>query len=41
VCVFKFVEVVIVAVLIFTQGAGKLIFVCLCIFGGGDSGSNN
>jgi hypothetical protein len=41
VCVCVFVEVVIVAVYIFTQGAGKLMCVCLSVCGGGDSGSIN
>jgi hypothetical protein len=33
-----FVEVVIVAVSIVTQGAGKLMCVCPCVCGGDDSG---
>jgi hypothetical protein len=41
VCVCVIEEVVIVAVTIFTQGAGKLVFVCLCVCGGSDSGSIN
>jgi hypothetical protein len=41
VCICVFVEVVIVAIIIFTQGAGKLICVFLCVCGGVDSGSNN
>jgi hypothetical protein len=36
-----FVEVVILAVSIFTHCAGKLMSVCLCVCGGGDSNSVN
>jgi hypothetical protein len=41
VCVCVFVEVVVVAVIILTQGAGKLMFVCLYVCAGGGSGSIN
>jgi hypothetical protein len=41
VCVCVFVEVGIVAVSIFTQGAGQLMCVFLYVCGGGDSGSIN
>jgi hypothetical protein len=34
-------EVVILTVIIFTQGAEKLMCVCLCVWVGGYSGSNN
>jgi hypothetical protein len=41
VCVFVFVEVVIMAVSIFTEGARQLFFVCLCVCRGGLSGIIN